>query len=128
MTRKREPFLESLWRRYMLFRVLVVLTSPLWISMGFVLLVFAGAPAVGLAVAAFGHDVEKPFRVLLGLAVPIYATLFVLIDRSFASTPDVGGGQSMAGLFGFLANAGTVVLLLLGAVVLVAAMAGGTRG
>jgi len=58
---------------------------------------------------------------------PIYATLFVLIDRSFASTPDVGGGD-MAPLFGFLANAGTVVLLLLGAVVLVAAMAGGGRG
>jgi len=126
MNRKKEPLLESLWRKYMLFRVLVVLTSPWWIVMGFVLLVFAGAPAVGLAVAAFGRDVEKPFRVLLGLAVPTYATLFVLIDRSFASTPDVGGGD-MAPLFGFLANAGTVVLLLLGAIVLFAAIAGGER-
>ena len=58
---------------------------------------------------------------------PIYATLFVLIDRSFASTPDVGGGDSMAGLFGFLANAGTVVLVVLGAIVLFAALADGTR-
>ena len=124
---RKEPLLQALWRKYMLFRVLVVLTSPWWISMGFALLVFAGAPALGLALAAFGHGVQKPFRVLLGLAVPIYATLFVLIDRSFASTPGVGGGDSMAGLFGFLANAGTVVLFLLGAIVLFAAMAGGER-
>jgi hypothetical protein len=128
MNRKKELSLGSLWRRYLVFRVLVVLTSPWWISIGFALLVFAGAPAVGLAVAAFGRDVEKPFRVLLGLAAPIYGTLFVLIDRSFASTPDVGGGDSMAPLFGFLANAGTVVLLPLGAIVLFAAMDGRTHG
>jgi hypothetical protein len=110
----------------MMFRVLVVLTSPCWIAAGFALLVYAGAPAAGLAVAAFGREVPKPFRVLCGLAVPTYATLYVLVDRSFESDP--GGGGGMAPLFGLLANAGTVVLLLLGAVVLVAAMAGGSRG
>jgi len=110
----------------MLFRVLVVLTSPWWIVTAFGLLVFAGAPAVGLAVAAFGREVPKPFRVLCGLAVPTYATLYVLVARSFESDP--GGGGGMALPFGLLANAGTVVLLLLGAVVLVAAMAGGERG
>jgi hypothetical protein len=126
MNRKKELSLGSLWDRYMVFRVLVVLTSPWWIAAGFALLVYAGAPAVGLAVAAFGREVPKPFRVLCGLAVPTYATLYVLVARSFESDP--GGGGGMAPLFGFLANAGTVVLLLLGAVVLVAAMAGGTRG
>ena len=45
MNRKKEPVLESLWRKYMLFRVLVVLTSPWWIVTAFALLVFAGAPA-----------------------------------------------------------------------------------
>jgi hypothetical protein len=127
MNRKKEPLLESLWRKYMLFRVLVVLTSPWWIVTAFALLVFAGAPVVGLAVAAFGREVPKPFRILCGLALPTYATLFILVDRSFASSPDVGGGD-MAPLFGFLANAGTVVLFLLGAVVVFAAIAGGERG
>jgi hypothetical protein len=122
---KKEPLLESLWRRYMVFRVLVVLTSPWWISMGFVLLVFAGAPVVGLAVGAFGREVPKPFRVLCALALPTYATLYILIERSFESDP--GGAGGMGPLFGFLANAGSVVLLLLGAVVLFAALAGGER-
>jgi hypothetical protein len=126
MNRKRPPFLESLWDKSMLFRVLVVLTSPWWISMGFALLLFAGAPAAGLLVAAFGRSVATPFRVLLGLAVPTYVTLYVIVDRSFASTPNVGGGD-MAPLFELLANAGTVVLLLLGAIVLFAALADGTR-
>jgi hypothetical protein len=112
----------------MLFRVLVVLTSPWWIVTAFVLLVYAGAPAVGLAVAAFGREVPKLFRILCGLALPTYATLYTLVDRSFASSPDVGGGEDMAPLFGFLANAGTVVLLLLSAIVLFAALADGTRG
>ena len=111
----------------MLFRVLVVLTSPWWIAAGFALLVYAGAPAVGLAVAAFGCEVPKPFRVLCGLAVPTYATLYVVVDRSFPSSPAAGGG-GMAPLFGFLVNVGTVILLLLGAIVLFAAMAGGERG
>ena len=122
---KKEPLLESLWRKYMLFRVLVVLTSPWWIVTAFALLVFAGAPVVGLAVAAFGREVPKPFRILCGLALPTYATLYILIERSFESDP--GGAGDMAPLFGFLANAGTVVLLLLGAIVLFAAMAGGER-
>jgi hypothetical protein len=122
---KKEPFLGSLWRRYMLFRVLVVLTSPWWIVTAFALLVFAGAPAVGLAVAAFGREVPMPFRVLCALAVPTYATLYVLVARSFESDP--GGGGGMAPLFGLFANAGTAVLLLLGAIVLFAAMAGGER-
>lgn len=127
MTTRKKPLLESLWRRYMVFRVLVVLTSPWWISMGLGLLVFAGAPVVGLAVAAFGRGVGKPFRVLLGLAVPIYAALFVLVYRSFASTPDVGASD-MTPLFGLLANAWTVVLLALAAIVLLAALDGETRG
>jgi pimeloyl-ACP methyl ester carboxylesterase len=50
----------------------------------------------------------------------------VLVARSFESDP--GGGGGMALPFGLLANPGTVILLLLGTVVLVAAMAGGTRG
>ena len=126
MNRKKEPLLESLWRKYMLFRVLVVLTSPWWIVMGFALLVFAGAPTIGLAVAAFGREIHTAYRVLFGLAVPTYATLFILVARSFASSPDVGGGD-MTPLFGFLANAGTVVLVVLGAIVLFAALADGTR-
>ena len=125
MNRKKELSLGSLWDRYMVFRVLVVLTSPWWIVTAFALLVYAGAPAVGLAVAGFGREVPKPFRVLCGLAVPTYATLYVLVARSFESDP--GGGGGMAPLFGFLANAGTVILLLLGAVVVFAAIAGGER-
>lgn len=52
---------------------------------------------------------------------------YLLGDAGSFFFEPAGGGEDMAPLFGFLANAGTVVLLLLGAIVLFAAMSGNTQ-